>query len=265
MGFLLARADLDRRHWETERFLREPARGASDARTKRTVGLPALENVSRDALEHYSEIIRTFVRGRHGIYALYRKNRLYYVGLATNFRTRINQHLRDRHAETWDHFSLYLTVGHQHLREIECLLVRTGRPRGNRAKPQFVRSENLGPGLRRQISECQRRELRKLFPGAARGDTKLQTGKQREAPPREGRRPTLAPYVTKGFAIRFNFKGKLHRARVRADGTIGYRSQVFASPSSAARAVTKKASDGWHAWRYERAPGDWVPLSELRR
>jgi hypothetical protein len=225
-----------------------------------------LENVSRDALEHYSEIIRTFVRGRHGIYALYRKNCLYYVGLATNLRARINQHLRDRHAETWDHFSLYLTVGHQHLREIECLLVRIGRPRGNRAKPQFIRSENLGPGLRRQISECQRRELKELFPGTTPGNVKLQTGKKREAPPREGRRPTLAPYVTdgKGFPIRFSFKGRLHRARVRANGTIGYQGQVFASPSSAAQAVTKKASDGWKAWRYRRAPGDWVPLSELR-
>jgi len=225
-----------------------------------------LENVSRDALQHYSEIIRTFVRGRHGIYALYRKNRLYYVGLATNLRARINQHLRDRHSETWDHFSLYLTVGHQHLREIESLLVRIGRPRGNRAKPKFLRSENLGPGLRRQVSECQRRELRKLFPGVTGAGAKQQvTGKKRELPAREGRRPTLAPHVTKGFPIRFRFKGKLHRARVRADGTIRYQGQVFTSPSSAAAAVTKKASDGWTAWRYERAPGDWVPLSELRR
>lgn len=207
------------------------------------------------------------MRGRHGIYALYRRNRLYYVGLATNLRARINQHLRDRHAETWDHFSLYLTVGHQHLREIECLLVRIGRPRGNRTKPQFLRCENLRPGLRRQVSECQRRELKELFPGTTPADAELQKGKKREAPPREGRKPTLAPYVTngKGFPIRFTFKGRLHKARIRANGTISYQGQVFTSPSSAAKAVTEKASDGWHAWRYERAPGDWVPLSELRK
>jgi hypothetical protein len=60
-------------------------------------------------------------------------------------------------------------------------------------------------------------------------------------------------------------KGKLHRARVRADGTISYGGQVFTSPSGAAQAVTEEASDGWKAWRYERAPGDWVPLSELRK
>ena len=226
-----------------------------------------LENVSRDVLAHYSEIIREFVRDRHGIYALYRKNRLYYVGLATNLRARLNQHLRDRHAETWDHFSLYLTVGHQHLREIESVLVRIGRPRGNRAKPEFLRSQNLRPGLRRQVSECQRRELRELFPGGTLSDANAQTGKKRQLQLRAGRQPALAPYLAddKGFPIRFRFKGKLHKGRVRANGTIGYQGQVFTSPSSAAKAVTKKASDGWKAWRYEQAPGDWVPLSELRR
>lgn len=224
-----------------------------------------LENISRDALEHYAEIIRTFVRGRHGIYALYRKNRLYYVGLARNLRTRLNQHLHDRHAETWDHFSLYLTVGDHHLREIESLLVRTSRPRGNRAKPKFLRSQNLGPGLRRQVSECQRRELQKLFDGVDRRRAKPPPKKKRKVAPEKGRRPTLAPYVKKGFPIKFIFKGKLHKARVRADGTISYQGQVFTSPSSAAQAVSKKSSDGWRVWRYERAPGDWVPLSELRK
>jgi hypothetical protein len=228
-----------------------------------------LENVSRDVLQHYSEIIRAFVRGRHGIYALYRKNRLYYVGLATNLRARLNQHLRDRHAETWDRFSLYLTVGHQHLREIESLLVRISGPRGNRARPKFIRSQNLLPGLRRQVSECQRRERDGLFPGVTRSKAKLPTKQRREISDREGREPALAQYVTKdfpkGFRIRFRFKGRLHKARVRGDGTIGYKGQVFASPSGAAKAVTNKASDGWLAWRYERAPGDWVPLSELRR
>lgn len=41
-----------------------------------------LENVSRDLLQSYPDIFREFVKGRHGIYALYRRDRLYYVGLA---------------------------------------------------------------------------------------------------------------------------------------------------------------------------------------
>ncbi len=223
-----------------------------------------LEYVSREVLAHYSELIREFVRGRPGVYALYRKNQLYYVGLAGNLRTRLHQHLRDRHAETWDHFSLYLTVGDQHLREIESLLVGISRPRGNRAKPNFIRSQNLRPALRRQVSQCQRRELGDLFPGST---TKVAAAPKKLAPPppTNGRATKLSSYITKGFPIRFTFKGKLHRARVRANGSISYQGQVFTSPSGAAKAVTKKASDGWTAWHYERAPGDWVPLSRLRR
>ena len=65
-----------------------------------------LENLSRVALEKYQDIIRDYVRHRHGIYALYRKDRLYYVGLAANLRSRLTAHLRDRHAGTWDRFSI---------------------------------------------------------------------------------------------------------------------------------------------------------------
>ena len=52
-----------------------------------------LENVSREALEKYQDIIKRYVKGRHGIYALFRRNRLYYVGLATNLRNRLKIHL----------------------------------------------------------------------------------------------------------------------------------------------------------------------------
>ena len=33
-----------------------------------------LEGISRIALENYQEIIREYVRGRHGVYALYKNN-----------------------------------------------------------------------------------------------------------------------------------------------------------------------------------------------
>jgi hypothetical protein len=45
-----------------------------------------LEYISREALERYQDIIRQYIRGRHGIYALYRKGKLQYVGLASKIR-----------------------------------------------------------------------------------------------------------------------------------------------------------------------------------
>ena len=41
-----------------------------------------LENISREALERYVDVVRAYVRHRQGIYAIYRRNKLYYVGLA---------------------------------------------------------------------------------------------------------------------------------------------------------------------------------------
>jgi len=43
-----------------------------------------LENISRTALEKYQDLIRDYVRRRPGVYALYRRGKLYYVGLAGN-------------------------------------------------------------------------------------------------------------------------------------------------------------------------------------
>lgn len=77
-----------------------------------------LENISREGLEKYQDVIREYVKGRHGVYALYRGIKLYYVGLATNLRMRLAHHLRDRHHNSWDRFSVYLTIGDNHLREL---------------------------------------------------------------------------------------------------------------------------------------------------
>jgi len=46
-----------------------------------------LENISRDALKTYLDVIRDYVRHRQGVYALYRRTKLYYVGLAKAERT----------------------------------------------------------------------------------------------------------------------------------------------------------------------------------
>lgn len=220
-----------------------------------------LENISRKVLENYQKIIREYVRGRRGVYALYRKNRLYYVGLASNLRSRLRHHLRDRHANTWDRFSAYLTLGDEHLKELESLVLHIASPQGNRQLGKFARSEDLRRRFRRDIAQHQRAELESLFGLPIREEP----AKARDQTSKNGRLPTLAQYVRKRFKIRFISKGKRYGARVRSNGTINFRGKIYTSPSSAASAVTRRATDGWHAWHYRRSPGDWVPLDELRR
>ena len=219
-----------------------------------------LESVSREALEKYQDIIKNYVRGRHGIYALFRRNRLYYVGLASNLRNRLKHHLKDRHTHTWDRFSVYLTIKDEHLHELEALVLRIASPKGNRQTGKLVRSQDLRPEFKRAINRYYQKEIKFIF-----GQSEKDTVEKVETKVKVGRKPVLAPYVNKKFKIRLRYKGKLYRATVRRDGAIFYKGKVYNSPSAAAKAIIGHAADGWTIWTYERAPGDWSALDFLRK
>ncbi len=221
-----------------------------------------LENVSRRALEEYQDVIREYVRRRHGIYVLYRGRRLYYVGLASNLRTRLKAHLKDRHRDSWDRFSVYLTIQDGHIKELESLALRILKPSGNRMGGKFAKAENLRPRLAREIRLLERDRLRDLLgTQSPRDPRKLSIKRKGTARP-----PVLARYVDKPIRLRRRYKGRMLKARVRADGTIHMGRLSFNSPSLAGKAaVGGKPTNGWTFWTYERAPGDWVSLSELRR
>ena len=233
-----------------------------------------LENIARKALEKHQQIIKKYVKGRHGIYALYRKNKLYYVGLATNLRSRLGHHLRDRHAGVWDSFSVYLTLGDQHLHEIEALLLRIIDRKGNKQKGKFGYADDLRRRFRNDLKRERDDEIdeilgSRLIIGGKDAVKKDKAGKKGE------RKPALAPYVNKRFHIRFEYKGKLYVAHVRRGGIIVFAShgaeakrlqgKVYTSPSLAAQAVTKRPMNGWVHWKYERAPGDWAFIDNLRK
>jgi len=232
-----------------------------------------LERISRDALQKYQEIIKKYVRGRHGIYALFKKNKLYYVGLASNLRSRLRHHLRDRHAETWDSFSVYLTIGDQHLKEMEALILRITKPKGNLQKGKFNNADDLHRLFKNDISKAQSIEMEKLFCQISAKKINVDKIKSEE---KHKRKPTLAPFINnKRFHIRMRFKDKLYIAHVRRDGTIMFaaesaeverlKSKIFSSPSLAAMAISGRPMNGWTCWSYERAPGDWVKLDALRK
>ncbi len=219
-----------------------------------------LENISRGALEEYQDLIRQYVRGRQGVYALYRRGKLYYVGLATNLRNRLEHHLRDRHADSWDRFSVYITIGDHHLRELESLILRTVKPSGNKQKGKFAKSEDLRSRFRRDMRQSFDAEVNGMFEEprpVRRKATKKMT---------DGSAPVLAKYIKHPFSLRVRFKGKLISAKVRRDGTIRFNGKIYTSPAGAGKAACHRPScNGWTFWTYERAPGDWVLLDMLRK
>lgn len=219
-----------------------------------------LERISRTALEQQQDIVRTYVRGRHGVYALYRDDRLYYVGLARNLRDRLQSHLRDRHRKSWDRFSVYLTIGDSHIRELESLVLKIVRPRGNKLTGKFAKAENLISRFKRDIRRKQLRELQELL-----GIEKLAITRKGATSP-NGKAPVLAPYIDGSMRLRAKFKGRAIRAHVLTNGSIVFNGKRYNSPSMAAAAACgRRTCNGWKFWRFERGPHEWVWLNELKK
>jgi hypothetical protein len=227
---------------------------------RKKIGLVSqhLERIDSRALDNYQQIIRNYVRHREGVYALYKKDRLYYVGLARDLRWRLDAHLKDRHRKKWDKFSVYLTVNSQHLKELESLMLRVIRPKGNLQSGKFPMSENLLRQFKKDMNEYHKTEMRELL-GLAPKRLKVETGK--------GANSLLATHVQrigKSLRLEAKYKGRKYRALVQKDGTVRFKNRKYNSPSAAGEAVIQRACNGWAFWRYEHAPGQWVRLSKMR-
>jgi len=217
-----------------------------------------LEGISRAALEKHQDIIKQYVRNRQGVYALYREEKLKYVGLASNLRSRLGRHLKDRHRNSWNRFSVYLTIGHTHLKEMESLLIRVAKPSENAQKGKFKKSEDLQKRFVRDVRLWHKNQL--MFLLGKKQATKV------EETTTKGKQPVLANYFNGSKKLRAYYKGKIIKALIRPNGLIRFDGQDYRTPSLAAAKACKRATcNGWRFWHYERAPGDWVKLTELRR
>jgi predicted GIY-YIG superfamily endonuclease len=221
-----------------------------------------IENLSRAVLEKYPKLADRLVRRRPGIYALYRGEDLYYLGLAENLHSRLKAHLKDRHKSSWDRFSVYLTIQDAHLRELEALTLRIMMPEGNKQKGKLKGSENLHNKLKGMLKDLQRDETTALLGLPVENEIDAETVSRRD----EGREPVLAKYIDSSISIRGFHKGRKLLARVRKDGTIRSSGKVYTSLSlAAAAACGRPTCNGWTFWQYQRAKNDWVSINELRR
>ena len=110
-----------------------------------------LERISSKVFDSNHEAITKLAAKQHGVYALYKKNRLYYVGLAKDLRNRVKYHLKDKHAKKWDTFSLFLIHKAEHLKELEALLIHIAEPKGNLQRGKFAVTNNLKDTLKSLI------------------------------------------------------------------------------------------------------------------
>src|ERR1017187_2698238 len=67
---------------------------------------------------------------RRGLYTLYgAAGHLHYAGKASDLPRRLDQHLNDRHAESWDEMTLFFLSDSADIAELEGLLVAAAHPR----------------------------------------------------------------------------------------------------------------------------------------
>lgn len=219
-----------------------------------------LERVSGKLLEdEYRRAIAALIKGHAGIYALYKGERLYYVGLATNLMGRVKQHLKDRHAKRWDKFSVYLASRDEHIRPLESLLLRIALPSGNRVKGRLANATDLRRALHRAMQERDRLNHASLLGGGiARRLVRNATSKSRGTLVLKGR-------LEGRKRLRAVRKGRKYTATLRKDGYITYAGKKYPSPSAAAYAVVRRHVNGWLFWEYRVPRKGWRPLAELRK
>lgn len=87
-----------------------------------------------------------------GLYALYdKRGRLYYSGKASDLQQRLNQHLNDRHGESWDRMTLFIVNDSANVEELEGVVIATAKPPGNKQKPKI--GQDLRKLLRRHLRD----------------------------------------------------------------------------------------------------------------
>lgn len=115
-----------------------------------------LERVGGEVLEekNFQSALAGMIKGHKGVYVLYKDDRLYYVGLASDLMGRVKQHTTDRHGGQWNRFSVYLTGGSDHIKPLESLLLRILQPTGNLVKGKITGASDLKPALAKLVKNA---------------------------------------------------------------------------------------------------------------
>jgi predicted GIY-YIG superfamily endonuclease len=216
-----------------------------------------LESVSGDVFEHYPAVIEELIKGKSGVYALYRNDTLYYVGLASNLMSRLKAHLRDRHKRKWNRFSVYLTVHDDHMKELESLMLRVVKPKGNRRSGKFMASNPLRRELNSLIKSYDADRRARLLGGT-------HTNRRIRAKAAKPGKNILANIFDRRVRLLGWHNGREFKATLRRDGRISYCGDLYLSPSGAGKAARGRSTNGWAFWHF-RKDSEWIPINSLKR
>ena len=153
---------------------------------------------------------------------------------------------------------MYLTPNNDHMKDLESLVLRISRPKGNKVKGKLQGANNLYRTLARAMTEHDADRRAGLIGGhVARRRRQVKSS-------RKSGTHALAGSIDSRIALRGTLKGRTYRASLRKDGLVRFRNKLYKSPSSAASAITKRAMNGWWFWKYKDGR-KWIELDKLRK
>ena len=223
-----------------------------------------LEMVSSKIFSAFPKLLPDLIGKQHGVYALYKGSRLYYVGLASDLRNRIKQHQRDKHGGKWDKFSLYLVAQANHVKEFETLVMRIASPAGNATQGRLPRADNLRSQLEFMIKTEQSKRLRDLL-GTKPSQSRSSKNKNQKGIKLSSSAAILDALARKRLRIRGTYRNQTYYATVNRNGTVRFEGNTYNSLSAAGRAVRKGSTNGWTFWHFKNRRGEWIKLRTLQK
>ena len=225
-----------------------------------------LERIGQKVFSDFSSAITGLIKRHQGIYALYKRDKLYYIGLASNLKNRIKHHLNDKHKNCWTHFSLYIVSRQEHIKEFESVILRVAYPKGNSVKGKLVRARNLKPELKELLDAELEKQINGIIGGgvkSGKGGEKIKSVKKTGKS--SGDRPLKGLFKT-GKVIYATYKGKDYKAYVNRIGRLRYKGKWYDSPSAVGSVIRGgKSTNGWRFWKYKDKSGHLVLLTTLRK
>jgi len=239
-------------------------KGKKAKRVSRPIVVGHLEKVGRGVFSRFQKQITECVKGSFGVYALYKRDKLYYIGLASNLKSRIRGHLKDKHGKSWTHFSLYVFRRESHIRELESLLLRIAFPEGNLQRGKLKGSLNLTPKLKGLIKRKYEDDVKTWFDDLKEAVKKTKHQK-RKTKVKKGQRP-LRGMLRDWQRIYANYKGKQYKAKVLPSGSIKFNDKIYNTPTGAALTIVDRGTvNGWNFWKYKDDKGNLIQLKSLRK
>ena len=119
----------------------------------------ALEDVKRESFDVIKRELREVLKGRAGIYALYRRNTVVKVGLGTDIFYRVRGHARSNKIN-WDTVSFFIIRNIKYLRDVETAVNRIAKPKYSLQKGRVGDERLFSNTLKNSVND-KNRKLRK--------------------------------------------------------------------------------------------------------